>query len=99
MPTILNNLGRLLQCKGNDGDAVALFRRAAARMPDFALIFNNLALSLDRLGQADEALLAKPWLKAETQPHAPFLRQRRATKEAVELGMNSIAAPSAPPTP
>ncbi len=57
-PTTLHNLGRLLQGKGEDRDAAALFRRAAAGLPDLAPIFNDLAVSLHRLGQRDEALLA-----------------------------------------
>jgi Flp pilus assembly protein TadD len=56
-PLSLHSLGRLLQIKGNDMDAVALFRRAAVGKPDLAPIFNDLAVSLHRLGQWDEALL------------------------------------------
>ncbi|MBF0563300.1 MAG: tetratricopeptide repeat protein [Alphaproteobacteria bacterium] len=57
-PLTLYSLGRLHQDKGNDKEAVPLFRRAAAGKPDLAPIFNDLAVSLHRLGQRDEALAA-----------------------------------------
>ncbi len=57
-PMTLHNLGQLLQGKGSDRDAVTLFRRAGAGKPDLAPIFNDLAVSLHRLGQWDEALAA-----------------------------------------
>ncbi len=56
-PLTQHSLGRLLQIKGNDRDAIELFRRACAGKHDLAPIFNDLAVSLHRLGQWDEALV------------------------------------------
>ncbi|HEY8101072.1 MAG TPA: tetratricopeptide repeat protein [Burkholderiaceae bacterium] len=57
-PMTLHSLGRLLQDKGRDQEAVAVFRQAAVGKPDLAPIFNDMAVSLHRLGQLDEALKA-----------------------------------------
>lgn len=57
-PFTLHNLGRLNHAKGDYRAAVDLFRRAGVGKPDLAPIFNDLAVSLNCLGQRDEALAA-----------------------------------------
>ncbi len=54
----LLNLGRLLQIKGEDNEAILLFRQACSGMPLLAPIYNDLAVSLHRLGKCHEALAA-----------------------------------------
>ncbi len=57
-PLTLHNLGRILQSRFNDKAAVAVLRRAGNGKPDLAPIFNDMAVSLHRLGQFEEALAA-----------------------------------------
>lgn len=51
-------LGRAKERQGDDRGAVAFFRLAAQWLPGLAPIFNDLGVSLHRLGQRDEALAA-----------------------------------------
>ena len=56
-PPALHNLGKLAQARGDDAAAVELLTRAAEGRPDFAPIFNDLGVSLHRLGRRDDALI------------------------------------------
>ncbi len=47
----LHKLGGIAQQRGDDTAAVALFERCTARKPDFAPAFNDLGVSLHRLGR------------------------------------------------
>jgi tetratricopeptide (TPR) repeat protein len=49
-------LGKLRQIAGDDREAILLFETASTLKPDYALAFNNLALSLHRIAQRDLAL-------------------------------------------
>ena len=51
-----HNLGRLRQGEGRDREAAGLFEQASRAKPNFAPIFNDWAVSLNRLGQREEAL-------------------------------------------
>lgn len=57
-PHALHNLGRLKQISGDDRLAVGLLRRAGEIKPDLAPVYNDLAVSLHRLGQFNDALKA-----------------------------------------
>ena len=54
----LHRLGRLKAGQGDDAAAAALFRRAAVQLPKLAPVFNDLGVSLNRLGERQEALAA-----------------------------------------
>ncbi|HEX3887698.1 MAG TPA: tetratricopeptide repeat protein [Phenylobacterium sp.] len=51
-------LARLRVRQGDDAAAIELFQRVAARQPNLAPVQNELGVSLNRLGQRDEALTA-----------------------------------------
>jgi len=94
----LHNLGQLYQGKGNDSDAVALFRRAGAGKPDLAPIFNDLAVSLHRLGQWDEALVEldralgiDPYFGVAHDNRGVVLYDCRRFREAVEAHRLALA--------
>jgi tetratricopeptide (TPR) repeat protein len=57
-PLTLHCLGQLLQGQSKDREAIVYFQRAATGMPNLAPIFNDLAVSLNRTGKRDEALIA-----------------------------------------
>jgi len=52
----LHRLGRLRARQGDDGAAVGLLRQAAEQLPRLAPVFNDLGVSLHRLGERDDAL-------------------------------------------
>lgn len=52
----LHELGRLRARQGDDAAAIALFRRAAQSLSNRAPIYNDLGMSLHRLGHWDDAL-------------------------------------------
>jgi tetratricopeptide (TPR) repeat protein len=52
----LHELGRLRVRQGDDDAAIALFRRASQCLPNLAPIYNDLGMSLYRLGHRKEAL-------------------------------------------
>ena len=54
----LHNLGRIRQARDRDREAVDLFAEAVRAKNDLAPIFNDLAVSLNRLGRREEALAA-----------------------------------------
>jgi Flp pilus assembly protein TadD len=97
-PMTLHSLGQLLQGKGNDQDAVALFRRAAAGKPDLIPVFNDLAVSLNRLGQRDEALAvldhalhADPGYAVAHDNRGMVLYDCRRFMEAAEAHLTALA--------
>jgi tetratricopeptide (TPR) repeat protein len=49
-------LGKLRQRRGDDRESILLFEAATILNPDYAQAFNNLALSLHRIGRRDLAL-------------------------------------------
>ncbi len=96
-PLTLHNLGQLLQGKGNDKEAVALFRRAGAGKSDLAPIFNDLAVSLHRLGQWDEALVAldqalgiDPYFGVAHDNRGVVLYDCRRFREAVDAHQSAL---------
>jgi tetratricopeptide (TPR) repeat protein len=55
-PMALHNMGRLRQNQGNDQSAIEMFAHASREKPDFPPIYNDWAVSLNRLGMRDKAL-------------------------------------------
>ncbi len=55
-PETLNNLGILLRRFGRLDDAVACYRRALEKRPDYPLALGNLGLALQEQGHAQEAI-------------------------------------------
>jgi tetratricopeptide (TPR) repeat protein len=53
---VVFELGKIRQRAGNDRESILLFETATVLKPDYALAFNNLALSLHRIGRRDLAL-------------------------------------------
>jgi tetratricopeptide (TPR) repeat protein len=52
----LNNLGILLRRFGRLDDAIACYRRALAKRPDYALALGNLGMALQEQGDVEEAI-------------------------------------------
>ncbi len=55
-PQIIINLADTYESEGRRSEAIALYRNAVERMPDYALARNNLGSMLAREGQYDEAV-------------------------------------------
>ncbi len=56
-PQILVNLADAYEAEGRREEAIALYRNAVERMPEYALAQNNLGSMLAREGQFDEGIL------------------------------------------
>src|SRR5262249_45633128 len=57
MAMIMFELGKQRQRRGDDRESILLFETATILKPDYAPAFNNLALSLHRIGRRDLALI------------------------------------------
>ena len=84
-------LGKLRQIAGDDREAILLFETATILKPDYALAFNNLALSLHRIAQrdlaldmVDKALAIDPRFEVALRNRGHILLEARRPEQALE---------------
>ena len=86
---ILFELGKLRQIACDDRESILLFETVTILKPDYALAFNNLALSLHRiaqrdlaLGMVDRALAIDPHFEVALRNRGHILLEARRPEEA-----------------
>jgi len=86
---LLFEMGKLRQQAGDDRESILLFETATVLKPDYALAFNNLALSLHRIGRralalemVDRALAIDPQFIVALRNRGHMLLEARRPEDA-----------------